>query len=80
MSPKHSTGQEEAAERSERNARKKNYSFKRKLNELQDKFNDSVADKVAAAAAALSKVETTSSSSKALLDRAAKELENGLQI
>ena len=71
-------GREEAAECSERNARKENYSFKRKGNELQHKFNDRVADKFAAAAAAISKVETTSSSSKALLDRATKELEEGV--
>ena len=70
-------GQEEAAKRSKRFGRKENYSFKRKGNELQHKFNDRVADKVAAAAAAISKVETTSSSSKVLLDRAAKELEEG---
>ena len=73
-------GQEEAAERSERFGQKENYSFKRKGNELQHKFNDRVADKVAVAAAAISKVETTSSSSKALLDRAAKELEEGTAL
>ena len=70
-------GQEEAAERSERNARKESYSFRIKGNELQFKFNDKVVDKVAAAAAAIGKVDTTSSSSKALLDRAAKELQEG---
>ena len=71
-------GQEEAAKRSERNAREDSYSFKRKGNELQFKFNDKVADKVAAAAAAIGKGNSTSSSSKALLDRAAKELQEGV--
>ena len=73
-------GQEEAAERSERNARKESYSFRIKGNELQFKFNDKVVDKVAAAAAAIGKVDTTSSSSKALLDRAAKELQEGTAL
>ena len=71
-------GQEEMAERKERKARKENYAFKRKGNELQHKFNDRLADKVTAAAVAIGKVEKTSSSSKALLDLAAKELEGGV--
>ena len=54
--------------------------FKRKGNELQHKFNDRVADKVAAAAAAIGKVKTTSTSSKALLDFDAKELEEGTAL
>ena len=73
-------GQEEAAERSERNAWKENYQFKRKGNELQYKFNDRMADKVVAADAAIAKVEITSTSSKALLDCAAKELEEGTAL
>ena len=47
---------------------------------MQHKFNDRVAYKVVAAAAAISKVETTSSSSKALFDRAVKELEEGTAL
>ena len=58
--------------------REDSYSFKSKGNELQFKFNDKVADKVAAAAAAIGKGNSTSSSSKALLDRAAKELQEGV--
>ena len=73
-------GQEEAAERSERNARKESYSFRHKGNELQFKFNDKVAHKVAAAAAAIGQVDTTSSRSKALLDQAAKELQEGTAL
>ena len=61
-------GQEEVAECSERNARKESYPFRRKGNELQHKFDDQVADKVQAAAAAIKKVETTSTSAKVLLD------------
>ena len=49
-------GQEEAAECSERNARKENYTFKRKGKKLQYKFNDRVVDKVTVAAAAIRKV------------------------
>ena len=73
-------GQEEAAERSERMARKESYTFKRKMNELQFQFNDKVADKVAAAAAVIGKVEPASGSSKALLDRAEKELNEGMDL
>ena len=73
-------GQEEAAERSERISKKEHFSFKRKGNEMQHQFNDKVADKVAAAAAAIGKVETASSSAKALLERAAKELNEGMAL
>ena len=73
-------GQEEAAERSERRARKESYTFKRKGNELQFQFNDRVADKVAAAAVAIGKAEPASGSSKALLDRAEKELKEGMNL
>ena len=45
-----SVRQEEVAERSERKAQKENYTFKRKGNELQHKFNDRATHKVAAAA------------------------------
>ena len=71
-------GQEETALRIERNARKDTYSFKRRGNELQYRFNAEVADKVAAAAAtSIEKVETTSIRSKELLDRAARDLRKG---
>ena len=70
-------GQEETALRIERNARKDTYSFKRRGNELQYRFNAEVADKVAAAATSIEKVETTSIRSKELLDRAARDLREG---
>ena len=67
-------GEEEPALRIERNARKDTYSFKRRGNELQYRFNAEVADKVAAAASLIEKVETTSIRSKELLDRVARDL------
>ncbi|KAL5473775.1 hypothetical protein EMCRGX_G028330 [Ephydatia muelleri] len=70
-------GQEETALRIERNARKDTYSFKRRGNELQYRFNAEVADKVAAAATSIEKVETTSIRSKELLDWAARDLREG---
>ena len=70
-------GQEETALRIERNARKDTYSFKRRGNELQYRFNAEVADKVAAAASSIEKVETTSIRSKELLDGAARDLREG---
>ena len=70
-------GQEETALRIERNARKDTYSFKRRGNELQYRFNAEVADKVAAAATSIEKVETTSIRSMELLDRAARDLREG---
>ena len=73
-------GQEEAAERSERRARKESYTFKRKENELQFQFNDRVADKVVAAVVAIGKAEPASGNSKALLDRAEKELKEGMNL
>ena len=73
-------GQEEAAERIKRSARKESYQLKRRGNKLQHKFNDQVADKVAAAAAAIGKVEKASTSSKALLNRTAKELKEGIAL
>ncbi|KAL5515956.1 hypothetical protein EMCRGX_G001210 [Ephydatia muelleri] len=71
-------GEEEPALQIERNARKDTYSFKRRGNELQYRFNAEVADKVAAAASLIEKVETTSIRSKELLDRVARDLSGWL--
>ena len=65
----------------EMSARKDNYSFKRRGNELQFRFNEELAEKVEAAKAIVESVEVQSGSrSEEQLQRVAAEMSEGMKL
>ena len=73
-------GQEETSLKLARSARKETYAFKKRGNELQFRFNEQVVEKMEAAKACLKKLEVAAPRSEELLERAASEMTQGMEL
>ena len=74
-------GQEETSRKLARSGRKASYTFKRKANEIQHRFNGDMADKLNEAEAAVAKVEPTAEGRiKEVLGKIKEALAEGRQL
>ena len=74
------TGQEDTARKLARSGKKDPYTFKRKANEMQHRFNEDVAERVEEAEAALDRVGTSSERDKEAVERVKEVLKEGKQL
>ena len=73
-------GQEETSLKLARSARKETYAFKKRGNELQFRFNEQVVEKMEVAKVCLEKWEAAAPRSEELLQRAASEMTQGIEL
>ena len=73
-------GQEETSQRIAIQSHKDSYSFKKKGNECQFKANQQVTDRLAVVASCLDRVEAIGTSGKEQLERARKEVVEGMSF